>query len=207
MRDEEEAMCDAITAAPNHLIPLRIYADWLLDRGDPRADYLIGALRVLEADPFDPAVPALKASRDAAAASIDPTWLVRMHNPRTVYRPRFQHLPKDRRTRWKRLDGLGWFNASGPSEPWTGDAPDFARALREALVESTWAADFWFGRMRLYEGRDLIMLIARYRGGGEAWVAARNRAALEQIPKSLRRAWNFAERQVGEHALDTGLAP
>jgi uncharacterized protein (TIGR02996 family) len=71
MRDEEEFL-PAIAAAPTDDLPRLVYADWLEERGDPRATYLRLATqvagRIRDGLPFEDLRSALHGTYEAAVA-------------------------------------------------------------------------------------------------------------------------------------------
>jgi uncharacterized protein (TIGR02996 family) len=72
--DEEAAFLRAIAEAPEDDAPRLVYADWLDERNDPRAEYL----RVEHRGRADP-----DAERDrlaALSARLDPVWLQAVHH-------------------------------------------------------------------------------------------------------------------------------
>jgi len=75
---QDEPFLSAIEAAPDDVLARSVYADWLEERGDLRADYLRLEER-LRATPFDDAdrQPLGQRWREARAAR-DPTWLRRV---------------------------------------------------------------------------------------------------------------------------------
>src|SRR5262245_26986894 len=99
---DDEGFVRAIEAAPDDLAPRLVYADWLDERHDPRAELI----RLEHAMDQLPAQSdrywELKPRRYELRAGCDPNWLRRLGNG-TDYRPVFADVPARWRDRWRLL--------------------------------------------------------------------------------------------------------
>src|SRR5262249_37159537 len=77
---EEDALLSAISAGPEDATLRGVYADWLEERGDPRADYLrlLAALERAEADGPPEAELLTQLHEAQRRHRIDRRWVVRM---------------------------------------------------------------------------------------------------------------------------------
>src|ERR1700722_17360862 len=83
---EEDGFVRAVQVAPGDDSLRLVYADWLEERGDPRAEYLrvLCALR----GPLPPQgrKPALRARLKELRTGLDPSWIAAMGHPTPVVR-------------------------------------------------------------------------------------------------------------------------
>jgi uncharacterized protein (TIGR02996 family) len=98
--DEEQAFLDEITAQPGDRLLRLIYADWLEEAGDPRAELI----RVEEEMRTVPIASdrfwELKPRRNLYRKALDPAWLARMRYGND-YEPVFRVVPADWKGRWR----------------------------------------------------------------------------------------------------------
>jgi uncharacterized protein (TIGR02996 family) len=73
---EDKAFIRAILDHPDELTTWLAYADWLDDRGDPRAEFLRLRVRRRELSPLDPAVSDVNSRLGVLADELDPKWLL-----------------------------------------------------------------------------------------------------------------------------------
>ncbi len=78
---EEEAFLRAISAAPDDSAVRLIYADWLEDQGDPRAEFVRLQVRLREMPVEDPGRPQLQSREQQLRASCPAYWLARLDPP------------------------------------------------------------------------------------------------------------------------------
>ena len=75
---DEEAFLRAISAAPDDAAPRLVYADWLDERGDPRAEFVRVQVRLRDLPPTDPSCANFR-TRDRELRSVcPPYWLARL---------------------------------------------------------------------------------------------------------------------------------
>jgi uncharacterized protein (TIGR02996 family) len=72
---DNAAFLQAILAAPADDVPRLVYADWLEDRRDPRAEFLRLDCQLTELPPTDPAASRLRARLDELALALEPDWV------------------------------------------------------------------------------------------------------------------------------------
>jgi uncharacterized protein (TIGR02996 family) len=73
--DDETPFIQAVQAAPGDKALLLIYADWLEERGDPRADFLRIRVALGRLSPTDKQFRALWSRLRRLRSGIDPAWL------------------------------------------------------------------------------------------------------------------------------------
>jgi uncharacterized protein (TIGR02996 family) len=100
---DEAALLAYIRGHPDDATAKLVYADWLDERGDPRAAVIraaerLSTLSVLKADYWE-----AKAARTELFATADGEWLAALGYSRR-HRPMFTALPADRGSRWLLLD-------------------------------------------------------------------------------------------------------
>jgi|GEM_PF-2725008 len=100
---DEAALLAHIRGHPDDATAKLVYADWLDERGDPRAAVIraaerLSTLSVLKADYWE-----AKAARTELFATADAEWLAALGYARR-HRPMFAALPTDRGSRWRLLD-------------------------------------------------------------------------------------------------------
>src|SRR4051812_27753342 len=71
----DDAFLRAILEAPGDNTPRLVYADWLEERGDPRAAFLRAEVALASVAPTDPQRDGLHARLRETSAGIDPGWL------------------------------------------------------------------------------------------------------------------------------------
>ena len=89
-----------IKADPNNVAAKLVYADWLEERGDPRAEVIQIREQLKTHSPLDPPYWDLKDRFRALRDEQTPDWLAAMQYD-AVYRPMFTKLPADRGQRWR----------------------------------------------------------------------------------------------------------
>src|SRR3954451_8618726 len=72
---EDEPFLRAILADPNDLASRLVYADWLDERADPRAEYLRLEARAREMPPGHADLPGLRRALRALQAELPPWWV------------------------------------------------------------------------------------------------------------------------------------
>lgn len=120
----DAAFLDAIAAAPADRWLCLVYADWLEDQGDERAELirLYEEMRTLE--PWSDAFWQRRKRRDALRRTVSPEWLARM---RYGYRPLFTRYPTDRASRWRLMEEF--------VETWFGPLPEATTPVDATLEE------------------------------------------------------------------------
>ncbi len=99
----EDAFLQAVQADPDNEQVRQVYADWLEERGDQRAE-LIRVMQEMAALPvYSDRHAELRPRRDELRARTDKTWLERMGYLPT-HRPLFTHLPERRVERWRLVE-------------------------------------------------------------------------------------------------------
>src|ERR1700754_5023358 len=81
MTSDDEAFLRAISAAPDDDAPRLVYADWLDERGDTRAEFIRLQVRLRGLSPSDPALADLAARVRELRAGSPPYWLARLDPP------------------------------------------------------------------------------------------------------------------------------
>ncbi len=71
----EDAFVAAVLADPADDAPRLVYADWLEERGDPRAEFLRVEWELLKLPPGDARVPALRTRLEELHRGLDPDWV------------------------------------------------------------------------------------------------------------------------------------
>jgi uncharacterized protein (TIGR02996 family) len=79
--DEEQAFLRAISAAPDDNTVRLIYADWLEERDDPRAEFVRAQVHLRELAPDDPAGTSLRVWERELRAGCPPYWLAMLDPP------------------------------------------------------------------------------------------------------------------------------
>jgi uncharacterized protein (TIGR02996 family) len=95
----EEAFLRAIAAEPHDAGTRLVYADWLEDQGDERAEFIraVEEMRALPA--FSDRYWELRARRDELKPRVRSHWIAALGY--NVYQPLFQHAPTERAHRWR----------------------------------------------------------------------------------------------------------
>lgn len=153
VRPEEQAVVEQIVANPFEEELRLIYADWLEDQGDVRADYVrlqsdMDALPV-----YSDQYQQLKAKRNQIRKSLDQEWLEWLGYGRR-HRPMFQTLPEKREHRWMLLEQFleNWGFQQGEDLSYSDEEVDEAErrlqvklplALREFYVSSAPRHQIW----------------------------------------------------------------
>lgn len=78
---DEEAFLGAISAAPDDGTVRLVYADWLEERNDPRAEFVRLQVRLWGVPPDDPARPTLRARERELREKCPAYWLARLDPP------------------------------------------------------------------------------------------------------------------------------
>lgn len=95
----EAAFLAAVAAAPQDSLPRLVYADWLDEQGDPRAE-LIRVVEEMQRHPvWTDEYQRLKPTRDRLREWFDPPWVEAMGYHRQ-HRPLFGMLPPSAKHRW-----------------------------------------------------------------------------------------------------------
>jgi uncharacterized protein (TIGR02996 family) len=79
--NEEQALLDEIARNPRDDTPRLVYADWLEERGDPRAQYLRDEAELAALKPRSRQAVAATRRLMAARGKVDPAWLARLEQP------------------------------------------------------------------------------------------------------------------------------
>jgi uncharacterized protein (TIGR02996 family) len=139
--NEEQAFLQEIEKNPNDDTSRLVYADWLDERGDPRAAYLRAEVTLAAVDPKSPDADEPRRRLMDARAGADPPWLGRLEQPGVL-----RAVPVPYEAAWVGTDlgdyrpGGGTYDEFGyrglpplPVERFTGDL----RWLGEAKSERT----------------------------------------------------------------------
>lgn len=78
---DDHAFLSAISANPNDLVTRLVYADWLDERGDLRAELVRLQVRLLGLSSDDPEHPSLKAREQELRGQCPPYWLAILDPP------------------------------------------------------------------------------------------------------------------------------
>jgi uncharacterized protein (TIGR02996 family) len=78
---DEEAFLRAISAAPDDGTVRLVYADWLEEHGDPRAEFVRLQVRLWEMPADDPARPQLQAREQQLRSDCPAYWLAKLDPP------------------------------------------------------------------------------------------------------------------------------
>jgi uncharacterized protein (TIGR02996 family) len=78
---EEQGFLDEIARNPRDNTPRLVYADWLEERGDPRAEYLRAEIELAAMKPRTRKAAGPTRRLMAARAKVDPGWLARLEQP------------------------------------------------------------------------------------------------------------------------------
>jgi uncharacterized protein (TIGR02996 family) len=98
--EDGEALFQAAVAAPDDVALRLVYADWLEERGDVRAEFIRLQAEMDLLPPFTDAYVSRKQRREALRRRIKSAWLEAMgYRPR--HRPLFTSLPPTRKERWR----------------------------------------------------------------------------------------------------------
>ncbi len=84
---EESAFIRTILASPNETLPRLVYADWLEERGDLRAEYLRLMCRLDTLDDDDPRAEQLNKEFEKLQRRLDHSWVGLMNRGRTRAHP------------------------------------------------------------------------------------------------------------------------
>ena len=82
----EEAFLSAIAETPEDLTPRLVYADWLEEQGDPRADYLRGRCQMLRSLTTGEGAASPRQQAEGVERSFDPDWLKFVETQDRLYR-------------------------------------------------------------------------------------------------------------------------
>jgi uncharacterized protein (TIGR02996 family) len=93
----------SIQGQPEESLPRRIYADWLEENRDSRAEYLRVECEMATESLLEDRYWDSKERRDELRPNIDPLWRDQLGYG-DVYRPMFTRLPKSRMDRWRLMD-------------------------------------------------------------------------------------------------------
>jgi uncharacterized protein (TIGR02996 family) len=74
----DDSFCRAIAEAPEDTAARLVYADWLEEQGDPRAEFVRADVRLAAMPAEDPARPALLEQLQDLRTGLDPDWLARL---------------------------------------------------------------------------------------------------------------------------------
>jgi uncharacterized protein (TIGR02996 family) len=81
---QDESFLRAITASPGDVLLRQIYADWLEEQGDPRAEYLRLGARLDELPAGDPAGPGVRRRMAELRAGLPAAWLALLADHRST---------------------------------------------------------------------------------------------------------------------------
>src|SRR5262245_26914913 len=71
----EDLFIDAVLAEPGAHAPRLLYADWLEERGDPRAEFLRLDCQLLNTPPEDEHFSLLRSRLQELSGALDPDWV------------------------------------------------------------------------------------------------------------------------------------
>jgi uncharacterized protein (TIGR02996 family) len=71
----EDAFIAAVLAEPGSDTPRLVYADWLEERGDPRAEFLRLEDQLLKLSPAEERYPTLRTRLEVLSQTLDPDWV------------------------------------------------------------------------------------------------------------------------------------
>src|SRR5271165_3238904 len=74
----DDAFCRAIAEAPEDTARRLVYADWLEEQGDPRAEFIRADLRLAAMSADDLDRPWLQDQLQEMSTALDPAWLARL---------------------------------------------------------------------------------------------------------------------------------
>ncbi len=101
--NEEAAFLAGIRANPGDAALRLVYADWLEERGDPRAEFIRIWEEMATLPAYTDRYVELKARRNELAPKIDEGWRTQLGYVPT-YRPLFTSLPQHRAERWRLVE-------------------------------------------------------------------------------------------------------
>ena len=96
----EEQFLDEIQETPHDPVARLVYADWLEERGDPRAEVIRVREQLKSLSPVDKSYWDLKDCFREMQQQHDPQWLAALEYD-AVYRPSLATLSDDRHQRWR----------------------------------------------------------------------------------------------------------
>ena len=96
----ESSLLAAIAVSPDDSLPRLVYADWLDEQGDPRAELVRVAEEMRRHPVWADEFQRLKPTRDRLREWFDPAWVVALGYQR-CHRPLFGTLPVRRDHRWR----------------------------------------------------------------------------------------------------------
>ena len=99
----EDHFLSEIKADPNNAAAKLVYADWLDDRGNPRAEIIRVREKLKTLSPLDEPYWDLKDRFRELRDRQDARWLTALQYD-AVYRPMFTRLPDDRGQRWRLME-------------------------------------------------------------------------------------------------------
>jgi uncharacterized protein (TIGR02996 family) len=71
----EDAFIAAVLAEPEDDTPRLVYADWLEERGDPRAEFLRAECQLRKLSSTEDSFPALRTRLEQVSLTLDPDWV------------------------------------------------------------------------------------------------------------------------------------
>jgi uncharacterized protein (TIGR02996 family) len=143
MIDDERAFLAAIRAHPSDRTPRLVYADWLEDRGDPRAELVRVCEAMRRVPVFSGEYWRLKARRNQLRAGCPADWLAATGYNGSDYDPIFRDgVPDDWKGRWRlirefteRWHGISLDDVGGRSDEVRSTEERLGLALPPALRE------------------------------------------------------------------------
>jgi uncharacterized protein (TIGR02996 family) len=126
---DEEAFISAIRASDCDRVPRLVYANWLEERGDPRAELVRLEAELAELPPYSERYAMLKPRSKELRQQCNADWLQAMgYVPR--HRPLFGQLPHSRAERWRLVEEFieNWYGALKPRDGYSQKELDDAEA-------------------------------------------------------------------------------
>jgi uncharacterized protein (TIGR02996 family) len=108
LTDDDRGFIRAILDVPDELTTWLIYADWLDERADPRAEFLRLSTARKQARDGDPVVKAIEDRLTALRSELDPNWILVFDTARLV---------NCRGSGWRFVCPLTWDQLSPTNEP------------------------------------------------------------------------------------------
>jgi uncharacterized protein (TIGR02996 family) len=141
--DDGEALFQAAVAAPDDVALRLVYADWLEERGDARAEFIRLQAEMDRLAPYTDAYVELKRRREEIRPRIDAAWITAMGYERR-HRPLFTSLPPTRQERWRLAEEFidVWHGGLRPKDGCTEQ--EIARAERRLGCRLPAALREWY---------------------------------------------------------------
>jgi uncharacterized protein (TIGR02996 family) len=190
---EDEAFIRAIREAPGDETARLVYADWLDDRSDPRAEYLRAEAAWVALQPADEQYRPLYRRLSRLAAALDPAWFAAIGRVGQLVRRAWEPVA----------------DAFAPEEPSPAPAIDLPRAwaesarrLRELLASSFGAAEV---ERRFCPPADFVAFLCLVGAAGDGWDYLRGSEAVVAANTSNVRVYEPGQT-APEHWTDEEVA-